>query len=110
MLGSILEIRSDEDGTVIVCPHGAGDPEHTHEFRHVLVHLVRRVRPPRLIVDLTDVPDLDAFDVGSVAAACDLGDDHQVPVFVHSPSGAVTDRLTAAGVPRQRVSPSPRRP
>ncbi|WP_436521458.1 STAS domain-containing protein [Actinoplanes sp. HUAS TT8] len=109
MLGSVLEIHTDDDGSVVICPHGAGDPERADEFRHALVHTLRRVRPLRLIVDLSDVPEPDPIELGSVVAACDLGDDHQVPVFVCSPSGAVTDRLTAAGVPRQRVSPSPHR-
>ncbi|KUL23809.1 hypothetical protein ADL15_45120 [Actinoplanes awajinensis subsp. mycoplanecinus] len=103
-------MRTADDGSVVISPHGAGDPVRAGELRHALVHLLRRVRPLRVIVDLSDVPDLDPFDVGSVAAACDLGDDHQVPVFVRSPSGAMTDRLTAAGIPRQRVSPSPHRP
>jgi anti-anti-sigma regulatory factor len=106
MLGSILEIRTADDGTVVICPHGMGDPARADEFRQALVRLLCRVRPLRLVVDLSDVPDLDPIELGSVVAACDLGDDHQVPVFVRSPSGAVTERLTAAGVPRQRVSSS----
>lgn len=107
MLGSVLEIRIADDGTVVICPHGPGGTDQAEEFRHALVHMLRRVRPLKLIVDLSDVPELDSIDAGSVAAACELGDDHQVPVFVRSPSRAVTERLTAAGVPRQRVSLSP---
>jgi hypothetical protein len=38
-----------------------------------------------------------------VAAACQLGDDHQIIVMVENPSAALTDRLTTAGVPHQRV-------
>jgi anti-anti-sigma regulatory factor len=105
MLGSVLEIRTADDGTVVLHPHGVTGADRADEFRQALVRLLRRVRPLRLIVDLSDVPELDAIDLGSVAAACDLGDDHQVQVFVRSPSGAVTERLTAAGVPRQRVNP-----
>lgn len=104
MLGSVLEIRTAEDGSVVICPHGARDPERADELRHALVHTLRRVRPVRLIIDLNDVSELDPIELGSVAAACDLGDDHHVFVLVCSPTGAVTDRLTAAGVPRQRVS------
>ncbi|GAA4600461.1 hypothetical protein BJY16_003538 [Actinoplanes octamycinicus] len=105
MLGSVLEISTADDGTVIICPHGAGDSVCGAELRLALVHLLRRVRPLMLIVDLCGLAEPDPFYVGSVAAACDLGDDHQVAVFVRSPSGAMTDRLTAAGVPRQRVNP-----
>ncbi|BCY06916.1 STAS domain-containing protein [Actinoplanes sp. L3-i22] len=104
MLGPVLEIRTADDGSVIISPHGAGDPGRADEFRLALVHTLRRVRPVTLIVDLTDVPEVDPIELGSVVAACDLGDDHHVTVLVRSPSGAVTDRLTAAGVPRQRVS------
>jgi hypothetical protein len=49
------------------------------------------------------VPELDPINVGSVAAACDLGDDHQVAVFVHNPVPLLAARLSAAGVPRQRM-------
>ncbi|WIM98365.1 hypothetical protein ACTOB_001963 [Actinoplanes oblitus] len=102
MLGSVLEISTADDGSVIICPHGSADGG--AELRLALVHLLRRVRPQILIVDLRDLPEPDPIYVGSVAAACCLGDDHQVLVVVRSPSGAVTDRLTAAGVPRQRVN------
>lgn len=44
-----------------------------------------------------------AIYVGSVAAACDLGDDHQVAVFVHNPLPVLADQLTAAGVPHRRL-------
>ncbi|BCJ45711.1 hypothetical protein GCM10010168_58690 [Actinoplanes ianthinogenes] len=105
MLGSVLDISTADDGSVVICPHGAGDSVCGAELRLALVHLLRRVRPMVLIVDLCDLPEPDPFHVGSVAAACVLGDEHQVLVVVRSPSGAVTDRLTAAGVPRQRVNP-----
>ena len=69
----------------------------------MLVHTVRRVRPLRLILDLADVPELDPINIGSVAAACDLGDDHQVAVFVHNPPPLLAAQLAAAGVPHQRL-------
>ncbi len=103
MLGSVLEIRTAEDGSVVICPHGAGDPGRADELRHALVHALRRVRPLKLIIDLNDVSELDPFELGSVAAACDLGDDHHVSVFVCSRSGAVAARLTAAGVSPSRL-------
>jgi anti-anti-sigma regulatory factor len=67
------------------------------------VHTVRRIRPSRLLVDLTGVTELDPITAGTLAAACDLGDDHQVVVFVSSPSEEIAADLTAAGVPQQRV-------
>jgi anti-anti-sigma factor len=103
MHGEMLEVRTTEDGTVVVCLHGVMDPEGSGELRHVLVHTVRRVRPRLLILDLTDVPALDSINLGAVVAACEMGDDHEVAVFVHNPSARLAEQLTAAGVPRQRV-------
>ena len=103
MRGSVLEVRTSADGSVVIAPHGVVGLDKAVELRQVLVHTVRRVRPLRLILDLTDVPDLDPINVGSVAAACDLGDDHQVAVFVHNPVPLLAEQLTAAGVPHQRL-------
>jgi anti-anti-sigma regulatory factor len=91
------------DGTVVITPHGSVGLDKAVELRQVLVHTVRRVRPLRLILDLADVPELDPINVGSVVAVCDLGDDHQVAVFVHNPTSALARQLTAAGVPHQRL-------
>jgi hypothetical protein len=60
-------------------------------------------RPLRLIVDLRDLQDLDAINLGTLAAACHLGDDHRVAVFLDYCSQAIADRLTAAGVPGHRL-------
>lgn len=103
MRGSVLEVRTSADGSVVISPHGPVGPDKAVELRQVLVHTVRRVRPFRLILDLADVPDLDPINLGSVAAACELGDDHQVAVFVHNPCSLLADQLTAAGVPHQRL-------
>ena len=103
MRGSVLEVRTSADGSVVIAPHGVVGSDRAVELRRVLVHTVRRVRPFCLIVDLSDVPEIDPFNVGSVVAACDLGDDHQVTVFVDNPRREVAARLTAAGVPHQRL-------
>jgi anti-anti-sigma regulatory factor len=103
MRGSVLEVRTSADGSVVITPHGEVGLDKAVELRQVLVHTVRRVRPLRLILDLIDVPALDPINVGTVAAACGLGDDHQVAVFVHNPSMLLAEQLTAAGVPHQRL-------
>jgi anti-anti-sigma regulatory factor len=103
MYGSVLEVRTNADGSVVITAHGVLGLDSAVELRQVLVHTVRRVRPLRLIVDLRDVPELDPVNLGSVAAACGLGDDHQVAVFVHNPSVLLAEQLTAAGVPQQRL-------
>jgi hypothetical protein len=103
MHGSVFEVRTSADGSVVITAHGALGMDCAVELRQVLVHTVRRVRPLRLIVDLADVPELDPVNLGSVAAACGLGDDHQVAVFVHNPSLLLAEQLTAAGVPHQRL-------
>jgi anti-anti-sigma factor len=99
----MLEMLTTDDGNLVICPHGEMDPDGSGELRHALVHSMRRVRPSRLILDLSDVPVLDSINVGAVAAACELGDDHAVTVFVQNPSATLAEQLTAAGVPRQRV-------
>jgi anti-anti-sigma regulatory factor len=103
MHGSVLEVRTSADGSVVIAPHGAMGLDKAVELRQVLVHTVRRLRPLRLIVDLADVTELDPINVGSVAAACDLGDDHQVAVFVHNSLPVLAEQLAAAGVPQQRL-------
>lgn len=103
MRGAVLEVNTSPDGSVVIQPHGSVGPDDAVELRQLLVHTVRRVRPLRLIVDLADVRDLDPINLGSVVAACDLGDDHQVAVFVDNPSTLLADQLYAAGVPSQRV-------
>jgi anti-anti-sigma regulatory factor len=110
MRGSALEVRTTADGSVVIAPHGEVGLDRAVELRQVLVHTVRRVRPLRLILDLADVPALDPINVGTVAAACGLGDDHQVAVFVHNPCSLLAEQLTAAGVPRQRMRQVPAEP
>jgi anti-anti-sigma regulatory factor len=99
----VVDVRTVADGSVVITPRGVPDSERGGELRRVLVHTVRRVRPFRLIVDLAEVPEIDPLDAGSVAAACELGDDHHVTVFVDNPRRDVATRLAAAGVPRQRL-------
>jgi anti-anti-sigma regulatory factor len=103
MRSSALEVRTSADGSVVIAPHGSVGLDNAVELRQVLVHTIRRIRPLRLILDLSDVPELDPINLGSVAAVCDLGDDLQVAVFVHNPTNALAQQLTAAGVPHQRL-------
>jgi anti-anti-sigma factor len=103
-----LDIRTDVDGSLVVCPHGTMDDGSAVHFRQVLVHAVRRVRPLRLILDLGGVSDIDPINLSTVAALCDLADDHHVIVFIDNASTAVADRLAAAGVPPQRLRAHPR--
>jgi anti-anti-sigma factor len=99
----MLEVRTAADGSVVIRPHGAVDVDVATELRQALVHSVRRLRPSRLVVDLSDASDLDSINVGTLAAACDLGDDHRVAVFVENSTAEVAADLTAAGVPEQRL-------
>ena len=43
---------------------------------------VGRLSGNRLILDLGDVSDVDAIHLGTIAALCDLADDHHVVVFL----------------------------
>ena len=98
-----VDVRTDVDGSLVVQPHGAMDDDCAVHFRQVLVHAIRKVRPLRLILDLGDVSDVDPINLGTLAALCDLADDHHVIVFMDNSSAALADQLHAAGVPRQRL-------
>lgn len=98
-----IEVRTEPDGTVVIRPSGVIDATDAVQLQRVLVHTVRKVRPPRLILDLSDVSGFDPIGVGSVSAACELGDDHQVVLCVHNPSRRISEQLAKAGVPPQRL-------
>jgi anti-anti-sigma regulatory factor len=103
MRGSTLDVCTGADGSVVVRPHGMVGADCAVELQQLLVHTVRKLRPLRLILDLTDVSGLDPINLGTLAAACDLGDDHQVVVFLDNSSAQIADQLAAAGVPPQRL-------
>lgn len=100
---STLDVQTSDDGSVIVSAQGVVGADDAVELRQLLVHAVRKLRPLRLVVDLADVVTLDPINLGTLAAACGLGDDHQVAVFLDNPSSALAADLAAAGVPRQRL-------
>ncbi|MEV6348000.1 STAS domain-containing protein [Actinoplanes sp. NPDC051851] len=103
MPGATVDVGTSPDGTLVVRPHGALGAAEAVELRRTLVHAIRHDRPLRLVVDLTDVTELDSINLGTLVAACHLGDDHRVAVFLDHPAGPVADQLTAAGVPTHRV-------
>ncbi len=99
-----VDVRKDADGSLIVQPRGVLGTECAVQFRQVLVHAVRKLRPLRLIVDLRDVTAIDPINLGTLAALCDLADDHRVAVFLHNAPAAIGNDLRAAGVPPQRFA------
>jgi anti-anti-sigma factor len=103
MSDTTVDVDTSPDGTLVIYPRGVLDADDAVELRRTLVHAVRRLRPLRLVVDLHDLHDLDAINLGTLAAACHLGDDHQVAVFLDHCSPAVAERLAAAGVPSHRL-------
>lgn len=98
-----VHLHARADGSLVVQPHGTVDLDCAEELRRVLVHALRKRRPRLLILDLGDVSDVDPINLGTLAAACDLADDHQIAVVVENPSRRIARKLTAAGVPRQRL-------
>jgi anti-anti-sigma factor len=102
-----LDVRTIADGSVVVQPHGVVGADRAVELRQVLVHAVRRLRPLRLIVDLTHVRHLDSINVGTVAAICDLAEDHQVAVFVDNSTPRIGSQLHAAGVHHRHLRSVP---
>ncbi|WBB67893.1 STAS domain-containing protein [Micromonospora sp. WMMD812] len=102
-----LTLRTSDDGTVVLRPCGEVGVDAAVELRQVLVHVVRRVRPCRLVVDLADVTALDDINVGTLAAIVPVADEHGVAVFLDNSSAGVADLLCACGVPQQRLRPVP---
>jgi anti-anti-sigma factor len=98
-----VDIATRHDGTVVIQPHGAMDDDSAVHLQQLLVHALRHIRPHRLVLDLSDVSSLDPINVGSLAAACHLGDDHQVAVFLDDSAAEITRQLAAAGIPPQRL-------
>jgi anti-anti-sigma regulatory factor len=98
-----VDVTSQPDGSVVIRPHGHVNADVTVELRHALVEVIRHTRPARLILDLADVEELDPLNLGVLAAACLLGDDQRVKVFVDHCSTGIADELVAAGVPRLRL-------
>jgi anti-anti-sigma factor len=108
-----LDVETGPDGTLVIQPNGVLGAEEADELRRTLVHAVRRLRPLRLVIDLRHLDDLDAINLGTLAEACHLGDDHRVAVFLDHCSTAIAEHLTAAGVPGHRlrhINTAPDRP
>jgi anti-anti-sigma factor len=102
MSRTVVDVETGVDGSLVVQPHGPMDVDCAVHFQQVLVHAVRKVRPLRLILDLADVPEVDPINLGTLAALCDLADDHHVVVFMENLAPDIATRLAAAGVPPQR--------
>ncbi|GAA2617667.1 STAS domain-containing protein [Paractinoplanes durhamensis] len=98
-----VDVRTDADGSLVVTPREVLDTECAVQFRQVLVHAVRKLRPLRLIVELSEVSAVDPINLGTLAALCDLADDHRVVVFLQNASAELAGDLRAAGVPAQRL-------
>jgi len=103
MTGAAVDIGTSPDGTIVIQPHGTLGIAEAIELRGALVRAIRHDRPLRLILELADVHDLDAINLGTLAAACHLGDDHQVAVFLDHATPGIAEDLTAAGVPTHRL-------
>ena len=103
MAGVTVAVDNNSDGTLVIQPRGVLDADDAVDLRRTLVRAIRHDRPLRLVLDLREVHGLDPINIGTFAAACDLGDDQCVPVFLDYPSSAMADRLVTAGVPAHRL-------
>jgi anti-anti-sigma factor len=102
MTTTTVDVNTISDGTLVISPHGILDATDAVGLRRTLVQAIRHTRPLRLVLDLADVEELDPINLGTLAAACHLGDDH-VAVFLDHCSAHLAELLTAAGVPRHRL-------
>ncbi|BCJ39514.1 hypothetical protein GCM10010168_62380 [Actinoplanes ianthinogenes] len=103
MTVATVDIGTSPDGTLVIRPHGTLADADAVELQGALEHAIRHTRPLRLVLDLADLDDLDPINLGSLAAACRLGDDHHVAVFLDHPHATIAERLTSAGVPVHRL-------
>jgi anti-anti-sigma factor len=103
MANTSVDVRTDVDGTLVVQPHGAVDADCATLLRRMLVRAVRHTRPIFLVIDLSDVSSVDAINLGTLTALCDVADDQQVRVLLDGATAALAVQLRAAGVPAQRV-------
>ncbi|WP_436534401.1 STAS domain-containing protein [Actinoplanes sp. HUAS TT8] len=103
MTATTVDIGTGPDGTLVIRPHGSLGDTDAVDLQRALVHAIRHTRPLRLVVDLIEVGQVDPINLGTLAAACLLGDEHKVAVFLDHPQPEVADRLASAGVPAHRV-------
>ncbi|MFI6785138.1 STAS domain-containing protein [Micromonospora sp. NPDC050276] len=103
MAGATVDVDTSSDGTLVIRPRGLLDADDAVDLRRTVVRAIRHDRPLRLVVDLREVHGLDPINIGTFAAACDLGDDQRVAVFLDHPSSAIADQLVTAGVPSHRL-------
>jgi anti-anti-sigma factor len=104
---ALVDMQTTADGCVVVQPHGVVGAECAVELQQLLVHAVRRLRPPRLILNLADVRHLDSINVGTVVAICELAADHQVAIFVDDSAPTIASQLRDAGVHPRHLRPRP---
>ena len=100
---ALVSVQETTDGAVLVRVHRELDAEAAAQLRRALVHVIRRVRPHRMVVDLDAVDDLDSVNAGTLAAGYQLGADHDVLVTVHYRVPRVGRQLRAAGVPYEQL-------
>ncbi|MBU2668015.1 STAS domain-containing protein [Actinoplanes bogorensis] len=105
MAGTRVDVDTRPDGTVVIQPHGRLGTEDATELRHLLVQTIRHDRPARLTIDLADVTRLDPISLGTIAAACHLGDDQRVAVELANVTADVATQLFAADVAPERIRP-----
>jgi len=98
-----VTVETSPDGSLVLKPHGELGAGAAVELSQLVEHAVRHVRPLRLVFDLDDVDGIDPLSRGALAAACHLGDDHHVAVFLDNTPTLVAEQLTAAGVPQHRL-------
>ncbi|MCM4085069.1 hypothetical protein [Paractinoplanes hotanensis] len=110
MTGASVDVDTQADGTLVLHPRGLLAADHAVDLRRTLVQAIRHDRPLRLVLHLADIDGLDAINLGTIAASCQLGDDHHVAVFLDFASAELADQLLAAGVPTSRLRHIGRKP
>ncbi|MEV1154774.1 STAS domain-containing protein [Micromonospora chokoriensis] len=103
MTGATVDVDTSPDGTLVIQPRGLLDADDAVHLRRTLVRAIRHDRPPCLVLDLRELHGLDPVNIGILAAACHLCDDHHVVMFLDHPSGAIAAQLMTAGIPVERL-------
>jgi anti-anti-sigma factor len=102
--GSRIRLRDSRDAVISLELSGAIDEPSTSELQHVLVDLLLRRRPDRVVIDLRRTTFLDPTAVGVLLAAVDTADDVRVGLSLCNPSPHLANQLLGAGLPSQRVT------
>ena len=95
----VNETRTAAGSLVTVEVDGNAHVDMARELRSVLVEVILRRRPARIVIDLHAVASLDSAAIGTLNAAYDAACDVDLVLVIHGLAPALADQLRLAGMP-----------